>query len=112
MWVLSGGVLFQQGSLSHRTKLLPELAKAARAWLHPDDARRLGVADGEALELTGPSGSLVLASAPDASVPPGSVFVPYAFAEVELNRLGAPSGAGLRVRARKAPSPQMAGAAS
>jgi len=53
-----------------------------------------------------------LASAPDASVPPGSVFVPYAFAEVELNRLGAPSGAGLRVTARKAPSPQLAGAAS
>jgi NADH-quinone oxidoreductase chain G len=110
LWVLSGAVLFQQGSLSHRTKLLPELAKAARAWLHPDDARRLGLADGEALELTGPSGSITLPAAPDASVPPGSVFVPYAFAEVQLNRLGAPSGAGLRARARKAAAAQTIGA--
>ena len=38
----------------------------------------------------------------DDSVPPGSVFVPYAYAEVELNRLGAPAGGGLRVKARAA----------
>jgi hypothetical protein len=28
--------------------------------------------------------------------------VPYAFPDVELNRLGSPAGAGLRVTARKA----------
>jgi predicted molibdopterin-dependent oxidoreductase YjgC len=110
LWVLTGGVLFQQGSLSHRTKLLPQLAKDARAWLHPDDARRLELTDGEPLELTGPSGSITVPSAVDASVPAGSVFVPYAFAEVQLNRLGAPTGAGLRARARRAAVPQTIGA--
>jgi hypothetical protein len=36
--------------------------------------------------------------------------VPYAFAEVQLNRLGAPSGAGLRARARKVAAAQTIGA--
>jgi predicted molibdopterin-dependent oxidoreductase YjgC len=102
LWLLSGGVLFLQGSLSHHTELLPRLAKEARAALHPDEARRLGVEDGERVEIEGPGGSLTLPARIDAEVPRGSVFVPYAYAEVELNRLGAPSGSGLRVEARKA----------
>jgi predicted molibdopterin-dependent oxidoreductase YjgC len=102
LWLLSGGVLFLQGSLSHHGDLLPKLAKEARARLHPDDARRLGVEDGEAIDIEGPAGSLRLPAGVDADVPPGSVFVPYAYAEVELNRLGAPTGPGLRVKARKA----------
>ena len=102
LWLLSGGMLFLQGSLSHHGELLPKLAKDAHAWVHPDEARRLGLDDGDALELEGPVGSIRLAAKTDASVPRGSVFVPYAYAEVELNRLGAPSGSGLRVKARKA----------
>jgi NADH-quinone oxidoreductase chain G len=110
LWLLSGGTLFLQGSLSHRGALLPRLAKGARAFLHPDEARRLAVADGELLELTGPAGSVRVPAAADASVPAGSVFVPYAYAEVELNRLGMPTGAGMRVRAVRATAPEPAGA--
>jgi len=40
------------------------------------------------------------------------VFVPYAYAEVELNRLGVPSGAGLRVRASRVAAPESVGARS
>jgi anaerobic selenocysteine-containing dehydrogenase len=105
LWLLSGGLLFLQGSLGNRGRLLPQLAKEARAFLHPDQARVLGVAAGEIVELEGPAGSIRLPAALETTVPQGSVFVPYAFAAVELNRLGAPSGAGLRVRARKAAVP-------
>src|SRR5207244_1957073 len=35
LWLLSGGTLFLQGSLSHRGTLLPKLAGHARAALHP-----------------------------------------------------------------------------
>jgi hypothetical protein len=38
-------------------------------------------------------------------VPEGAVFVPLGHADVELNRLGAPAGAGLRVRASKSGAP-------
>ncbi len=99
-WLLAGGMLFLQGSLSHRTELLPRLAKAPRAWLHPDDAARLSVADGDPLVIAGPAGELTVPAGIDAAVPAGSVFVPYAQAGVALNRLGAPAGAGLRVRLR------------
>ncbi len=102
LWLLSGGTLFLQGSLSHRGELLPRLAKGARAALHPVEANRLGLADGEAIELRGTNGSVRLPVVLDETVPVGSVFVPYAHAEVELNRLGAPSGSGLRVRASRA----------
>jgi len=110
LWLLSGGTLFLQGSLSHRGRLLPKLAKAARARLHPAEARRLGVAEGDAVELAGPAGTLRLPAALDVEVPEGSVFVPYAHAEVELNRLGAPAGAGLKVVVRPARVAERVGA--
>ncbi|TMQ72583.1 MAG: NADH-quinone oxidoreductase subunit NuoG [Candidatus Eisenbacteria bacterium] len=102
LWLLSGGTLFLQGSLSHHGSLLPKLAREARARMHPDEARRRGLDDGDVVELAGQGGALRIALRHDATVPEGSVFVPYAYAEVELNRLGAPTSAGLRVTARKA----------
>ena len=106
LWLLAGGTLFLQGSLSHRGQLLPRLAKQPRAFLHPEEARRLGVGESDVVELEGPAGSVRLAAALDATVPAGSVFVPYAQANVQLNRLGAPAGAGLRVKARKVVTPE------
>jgi NADH-quinone oxidoreductase subunit G len=102
LWLLSGGTLFQQGSLGQRIGLLTKLAGPAVARLHPEELARLGAAAGDALELTGPGGCVTLPAAADEDVPPGAVFVPYAHREVELNRLGGPTGAGLRVTARRA----------
>ena len=78
-------------------------AGRARPWraCTPTSCARLGVAAGDALVLEGPGGSLTLPAAADEDVPPGAVFVPYAHREVELNRLGSPTGAGLRVKARR-----------
>jgi formate dehydrogenase major subunit len=112
LWLLSGGTLFQQGSLGQRVGLLAKLAGPATARLHPAELARLGVAAGEALELAGPGGSLTLPAAADEGVPAGAVFVPYAHREVELNRLGAPAGAGLRVSARRAGAPRTEGPAA
>jgi predicted molibdopterin-dependent oxidoreductase YjgC len=106
-WLLSGGTLFLQGSLSHRTPLLRQLARP-RASLNPGDAARLHVEAGDEIELSGPGGRLRVAAGVDDSVPPGSVFVPYATPGVELNRLGAPRGAGLRVGVTRVRQPQRA----
>jgi NADH-quinone oxidoreductase chain G len=102
LWLLTGGTLFLAGSLSHRVELLRKLAKEPRAFLNPGDAARLGLATGEVIELSGATGRVRLPAEADDAVPPGSVFVPYAFPGVELNRLGAPSGSGLKVRAARA----------
>jgi len=109
LWLLSGGVLFQQGSLGHRVELLSRLAGEARALFAPAELERLGLAEGDAVALEGPAGSLTLSAGADDGVPAGAVFVPYAHRDVELNRLGSPSGAGLRVRARKAAVARRAG---
>jgi formate dehydrogenase major subunit len=101
LWLLSGGVLFAQGSLTVRSATLAKLAGAAHAFLAPAEASRLGLAAGDRVELAGPAGVLALPVQLDDSVPPGAVFVPYAYAEAELNRLGAPSGVGLKVKLRK-----------
>ena len=110
LWLLSGGTLFLQGSLSHRTAQLPSLAGRPRAFLHPAEVKRLGIADGDAISLAGPGGALQVACEADDTVPAGSVFVPYAFPDLDLNRLGAPSGAGLRVRVTRAEVGERVGA--
>jgi predicted molibdopterin-dependent oxidoreductase YjgC len=102
LWLLAGGTLFAQGSLGARAETLAKLAGAARAFLNPGEASRLGLAAGDHVELTGPAGALSLPAEADDSVPPGAVFVPYALVEPGLNVLGAPKGAGLRVQVRKA----------
>jgi NADH-quinone oxidoreductase chain G len=101
LWLLAGATLFLQGSLSHRGTLLPRLAGEPRAWLHPDDGRRLGIAAGDAIELAGPGGRLALAAALDDAVPAGSVFVPLGQRDAALNRLGPAPGSGLHVQVRK-----------
>jgi len=100
MALLSGGTLFADGSLSQRSGTLAKLAGVTRARVSPAEASRLGLDAGDRVELSGPAGSLTLPLELDDSVPAGAVFVPYAGAE--LNRLGAPSGTGLRVGLKRA----------
>jgi len=74
----------------------------------PAEASRLGLSAGDVVELAGPAGLARFGVEVDDSVPAGAVFVPSAGSE--LNRLGAPSGAGLRVQARKAGAAATVGA--
>ncbi len=108
--LLTGGVLFAQGSLTTRSATLANLAGAAHAFFACGEASRLGLASGDRVELTGPGGSVTLPARVDDSVPPGAVFVPYALAGAEVNRLGAPTGAGLRVKVRKVAATVQVGA--
>jgi len=98
-WLLAGGTLFADGGLSARSQTLAQLAGPVRARLSPAEASRLGLAAGDRIELKGAAGMLALPLELDDSVPAGAVFVPSPGAE--LNRLGAPEGAGMRVSLRK-----------
>jgi NADH-quinone oxidoreductase chain G len=106
LWLLSGGTLFADGSLSARSATLAKLAGGVRARFSPAEASRLGVTESDSVELTGPAGKVSFRVEVDDSVPPGAVFVPSAGSE--LNRLGTP--AGLRVKARKAAAAAPVGA--
>jgi formate dehydrogenase major subunit len=107
-WLLSGGTLFADGSLSGRSATLVRLAGAVRARISPADAQRLEVVDGDRVELAGPAGAITLPVEVQGSVPAGAVFVPSPGAE--LNRLGVPAGAGLRVQVKRAQVPAVVGA--
>jgi len=107
LWLLAGGTLFLQGSLSHHTAILPRLAGATRARFHSSDAQKLHLAEGDRVTLTGSSGrSLEIEAAIDDSVPAGSVFVPDSQLGVDLNVLGAAAGSGRRVGAKLVTSSQ------
>ena len=110
LWLLSGGTLFAQGSLSARSVTLAKLGKGPRAFLGATEIARLGLAAGERVELAGPAGTLQLPFEMDDSVPAGAVYVPYALVEGGLGRLGAPAGAGLRVKVRKVAATEKVGA--
>ncbi len=110
LWLLAGGTLFAQGTLSARSATLSGLAKAPHAFVAPAEASRLGLAAGDRVSLDGPAGSLVLPLEIDDSVPPQAVFVPYALAGRGLGRLGAPQGAGLKVKVRKVAATETVGA--
>ena len=106
LWLLAGGTLFADGSLSARSGTLERLAGPLRARISLAEASRLGLATDDRVELVGALGSFTLPVVLDDSVPPNAVFVPSPGAE--LNRLGVPGGAGLRVQVRRAAAPATA----
>ena len=107
MWLLSG-TLFAVDGVGERCSSLANLAKHARV-RQPAEPRALGVGGATCSNWKG-RGRVALPVEIDDSVPPGAVFVPYAYAEAGVNRLGAPKGgAGLRRPARP-PRLQSAGA--
>jgi len=84
-----GRVLYDRGpAVVHGPSLLKLVAEPA-AYLHPDDGSSLGIAAGDRVVLRGGSGEATLAAALDASLAPGTVYLPF--------NLGASVGAGLEV---------------
>ena len=70
-----GRVLYDRGTALQRGRSLAGLAPAAVLRLHPDDAARLGIADGTTVRLSGSAGSAELPAARDPSLAPGTVYL-------------------------------------
>jgi formate dehydrogenase alpha subunit len=65
------------GTLTRRVQGLMELAPRLEIALHPVDARRLGVEDGEAVRVTSRRGELEGHARLTEAVRPGAIFVPF-----------------------------------
>ena len=89
LWLSTGRVLehWHTGSMTRRVKQLHQAMPSAYVELHPEDARRLGVFDGNKLRVVSRRGSVVLrASVNGRSVPAkGSVFVPFFDESILIN---------------------------
>jgi nitrate reductase NapA len=80
-WLNTGRVVehWHSGSLTRRVPVLHNAVPAAYVELHPADARKLGIANGQRVRLTTRRGGLVLPAQIDgrARPPEGQVFVPF-----------------------------------
>jgi nitrate reductase NapA len=90
-WLNTGRVIehWHTGSMTRRVPVLHQAVPNAYVELHPADAKRLGISDGEAVLLTSRRGSLTLpASVGGRGVPAeGHVFVPFFDESLLINEL-------------------------
>ena len=90
-WLNTGRVVehWHSGSLTRRIPVLHQAVPHAYVELHPTDARRLGIRNGELVRLTSRRGSLTLPAQIDGRgrPPEGQVFVPFFDEGLLINEL-------------------------
>lgn len=79
------------GVMTRRSRALDAIAPKARVELHPDDARKLGVANEEWVELASRRGSVQVQALITRDVAPGTLFLPMHFREAAANLLTSPA---------------------
>lgn len=88
--VLSTGRIlehFHTGSMTRRSRLLDTLVAAGHVELHPEDAARRGVKDGDLVAVATRRGRIETRALLTERVARGSIFVPFHFAEAAANKL-------------------------
>jgi formate dehydrogenase major subunit len=78
------------GAMTRRAAVLDALQPSPCASLAPEELARLGIAPGGRLRLATRRGSVEVAARADAALPPGLVFLPFAYREAAANLLTNP----------------------
>jgi formate dehydrogenase major subunit len=79
------------GSMTRRSQALDALEPLPTASLHGSDLAALGLQPGDALTVESRRGAVALLARRDDGMPPGTVFIPFAYAEAAANRLTHPA---------------------
>jgi predicted molibdopterin-dependent oxidoreductase YjgC len=98
--LIAGDVLFDRGSMSGRSPAIADLAHEPWAMLHPDDAAKVAVSDGDPIVLTARRGSIAVTARVSKAVPPGHMYVPRGYDAAPVNAIMDASEAVTRVRVR------------
>jgi len=85
--LLTGSRLFDRGTMAVRCPGIRHQAGEPFVALHPDDAGRLGLADGAPCEVRSPRGALRLAARIWPGLRPGQVFIPRGYDAAPVNSL-------------------------
>lgn len=83
---LNTGRIIEHYHTRTKTKRVPELNHAASEGffeLHPEDAQRMGIQDGERVRLTSRRGWIIVTAHLKRSVSPGQIFVPFHFGDLD-----------------------------
>jgi formate dehydrogenase major subunit len=89
-FVLNTGRLLEHwhtGSMTRRSFALDAIQPEAQAWLNPDDAAAMGIADGDFVRITSRRGSIELRAKLSHRDTPGTCFIPFHFREAAANVL-------------------------
>jgi len=85
--LVTGSALYHSGSVSTYAKGPNAVVSECYAELSAEDAKELGVADGELIKVTAKGTEMALKAKVGKRLPKGLVFVPYHFAAAGLNRI-------------------------
>ena len=89
-FVLSTGRILQHfhtGTMSRRSVVLDELVSVGTIEIHPDDAGRLGIVDGDRVKVASRRGEIELPAGITDRVARGSTFLAFHYRESPANRL-------------------------
>ena len=78
---------YHTGSMTRRCKSLNTLAPESLLDMHPEDAKKLGIEEGELVRLSSRRGSIEIKVHITESVNRGEVFATFHFSEAPINRL-------------------------
>jgi predicted molibdopterin-dependent oxidoreductase YjgC len=78
---------FHTGSMTRRSSILDAVVKTGHVELHPDEARKHGIANGDRVVVATRRGRIETTAMVTERVAPGSIFVPFHFAESAANTL-------------------------
>ena len=79
------------GAMTRRARVLDAIEPEAVASLSPADLRRLGIAPGDRVRVETRRGAIELRARMDGAVPPGALFIPFAYVEAAANLLTNPA---------------------
>jgi formate dehydrogenase major subunit len=89
-FVLNTGRMLEHwhtGSMTRRSYALDAIAPKAQVYIHPDDAARLGLADGDLATVSSRRGTIELAAKVSHAEARGNCFIPFHFREAAANLL-------------------------
>jgi formate dehydrogenase major subunit len=78
------------GSMTRRSAVLDDLEPEAVAYVSARDMERLGSQTGQFVQVSTRRGSIRLKARIDGAIPPGLIFIPFAYAEAAANVLTNP----------------------
>jgi predicted molibdopterin-dependent oxidoreductase YjgC len=99
--LVTGKLLYDQGTLLRRSERIQTLVPKAYVMIHPSDAEKLEMADGDTASVVSQAGRLELVVKVSEEVVPGVVFAPLNLSDAPLSVLFADRWSLPRVRIEK-----------
>jgi formate dehydrogenase alpha subunit len=89
IWLTTGRLLqhYHTGSMTRRSKVLNGIVPFGKAEVNVDDAKRMGIVDGEKIKISSRRGSIEIQAQVTSKIQKGVVFIPFHFIETAANIL-------------------------